>query len=63
MRKSNSQQPPIRQIIAERVSRRGFLLGSAIGIGAVASQGSVGLAVFLARPWPRTFPQALDLPN
>ena len=42
MRKSNSQQPPIRQIIAERVSRRGFLLGSATGLGAVASQGFVG---------------------
>ncbi len=42
MRNSNSQQPPIRQIIAERVSRRGFLLGSATGIGAVAAQGFVG---------------------
>ena len=32
----------IRLIIAERVSRRGCLLGSAIGIGAVAAQGFVG---------------------
>jgi hypothetical protein len=37
MRRTNSQQPPIRQIIAERVSRRGFLLGSATGLGAFAS--------------------------
>ena len=42
MRNTNSQHPPIRQIIAERVSRRGFLLGSASGIGAVAAQGFVG---------------------
>jgi secreted PhoX family phosphatase len=42
MRNTNSQHPPIRQIIAERVSRRGFLLGSATGLGAVASQGFVG---------------------
>ena len=42
MRHTNSQHPPIRQIIAERVSRRGFLLGSATGLGAVAAQGFVG---------------------
>ncbi len=42
MRNTNSQHPPIRQIIAERVSRRGFLLGSATGLGAVASPGFVG---------------------
>ena len=42
MRNTNSQHPPIRQIIAERVSRRGFLLGSATGLGAVAAQGFVG---------------------
>ena len=42
MHRTNSQQPPIREIIAERVSRRGFLLGSAAGVGIVASQGFVG---------------------
>ncbi|PZQ97900.1 MAG: dTDP-glucose 4,6-dehydratase [Cereibacter sphaeroides] len=33
---------PIRNIIAERVSRRGFLLGSGTGLAVVASQGFVG---------------------
>jgi hypothetical protein len=32
----------IRTIIAERVSRRGFLLGSAGGLSAVAASGFVG---------------------
>jgi uncharacterized protein len=32
----------MRDIIAERVSRRGFLLGSATGLGAVAASGFVG---------------------
>ena len=42
MRRTFSNQPPIREIIAERVSRRGFMLGSAAGVGAVAAQGFVG---------------------
>ena len=42
MRNTNSQHPPNRQIIAERVSRRGFLLGSATSLGAVAAHGFVG---------------------
>ncbi len=40
MRQNSSQ--PIRTIIAERVSRRGFLLGSGAGITAVAAGGFVG---------------------
>ena len=35
-------QPSIRTVIAERVSRRGFLLGSGATLGAVAAQGFVG---------------------
>ncbi len=42
MLKRNSDQPSFRDVIAERVSRRGFLLGSAAGLGAVAAQGFVG---------------------
>ena len=34
--------PPIRSIIAERVSRRGFLLGAGTSLGAVAAGGFVG---------------------
>jgi hypothetical protein len=37
----NSSQP-IRSVIADRVSRRGFLLGSAGGLSAVAASGFVG---------------------
>ncbi len=37
-----SQSTAMREIIAERVKRRGFLLGSAAGLGAVAAQGFVG---------------------
>jgi hypothetical protein len=36
------KSPAIRSIIAERVSRRGFLLGSATGLSAVAATGFVG---------------------
>ncbi|MGL4237070.1 MAG: dTDP-glucose 4,6-dehydratase, partial [Tabrizicola sp.] len=39
-RKNSSQN--IRTVIAERVSRRGFLLGSAGGLSAVAATGFVG---------------------
>ena len=42
MEKHSSNQPNIRDIIAERVSRRGFLLGSATGLSAIAAQGFVG---------------------
>jgi len=41
MRTQNTSQP-IRTIIAERVTRRGFLLGSGAGITAVAASGFVG---------------------
>ncbi len=37
-----SQSTAMREVIAERVKRRGFLLGSAAGLGAVAAQGFVG---------------------
>ena len=37
-----SSQPSIRDLIGERVSRRGFVLGSASGLAAVAAQGFVG---------------------
>jgi len=42
MRNTPSDRPDIRTVIAERVSRRGFLLGSGAALGAVASQGFVG---------------------
>ena len=42
MQRTHSHQPPIREIIAERVSRRGFLLGGAAGVSAAASHGFVG---------------------
>ena len=42
MRTKNNSRPDIRHIIAERVSRRGFLLGSGAALGAVAAQGFVG---------------------
>ncbi len=42
MRQRNATVQDIRTIIAERVSRRGFLLGSGAGIGAVAAGGFVG---------------------
>ncbi|MGL6210771.1 MAG: PhoX family protein, partial [Paracoccaceae bacterium] len=42
MRQPSSNRPDIRHIIAERVSRRGFLLGSGATLGAVAAQGFVG---------------------
>jgi hypothetical protein len=35
-------QPSFREIISDRVSRRGFMLGSAASLGAVASSGFVG---------------------
>lgn len=42
MRHASPNRPDIRHIIAERVSRRGFLAGSASLLGAAASQGFVG---------------------
>ena len=42
MRKSQSTSPHMNTIIAERVSRRGFLLGSGAGLAAVAASGFVG---------------------
>lgn len=42
MSKQVSDHPMFRAVIAERVSRRGFLLGSATGSAAVASHGFVG---------------------
>ncbi len=42
MRRRQSDRPDIRHIIAERASRRGFLLGSGATLGAVAAQGFVG---------------------
>ena len=42
MRNTPSDRPDIRTVIAERVSRRGFLLGSGAALGAVAAQGFVG---------------------
>ena len=42
MRRSNSDSPHMNTIIAERVSRRGFLLGSGAGLAAVAASGFVG---------------------
>jgi uncharacterized protein len=42
MRDHSQNQPDIRHIIAERVSRRGFLLGSGATMGAVAASGFVG---------------------
>jgi secreted PhoX family phosphatase len=39
---TRSGRPVIRSVIAERVSRRGFLLGSGATLGAVAAQGFVG---------------------
>ena len=39
---SRSGTPGIRTVIAERVSRRGFLLGSGATLGAVVAQGFVG---------------------
>ena len=42
MRDRHNTQPDIRNIIAERVSRRGFLLGAGATLGAVAAQGFVG---------------------
>ncbi len=42
MRRSPSSSPHMNTIIAERVSRRGFLLGSGAGLAAVAASGFVG---------------------
>ncbi len=42
MLKRSEQNPGFRDIIAARVNRRGFLLGSAAGLSAVASTGFVG---------------------
>ncbi len=42
MRTRHTTTQDIRQIIADRVSRRGFLLGSGATLGAVAAQGFVG---------------------
>lgn len=42
MLKRSEQNPGFREIIAARVNRRGFLLGSAAGLSAVASTGFVG---------------------
>jgi uncharacterized protein len=42
MTNTSNPSPKFRDIIAERVSRRGFLLGSATGLTAVASTGFVG---------------------
>ncbi|MEI6098174.1 MAG: PhoX family phosphatase [Alphaproteobacteria bacterium] len=42
MRRSNSGSPHMNAVIAERVSRRGFLLGSGAGLAAVAASGFVG---------------------
>ena len=42
MRNTPSDRPDIRTVIAERVSRRGFLFGSGAALGAVAAQGFVG---------------------
>jgi hypothetical protein len=42
MRRVISGQVSMREVIAERVSRRGFLLGSAAGLGTIASGGFVG---------------------
>lgn len=42
MRARHSHATDIRDIIAERVSRRGFLLGAGSTLGAVAAQGFVG---------------------
>ncbi len=42
MRHKITDRPDIRHIIAERVSRRGFLLGAGATMGAVAAQGFVG---------------------
>ncbi len=42
MKNHRSDQPAFRAIIAERVSRRGFLLGSTAGLAAIASEGFVG---------------------
>ena len=39
---AHSTQPRMRSVIAARVSRRGFLLGSGAGLGAIAAQGFVG---------------------
>ncbi len=42
MRSRTTDRPDINHIIAERVSRRGFLLGSGATLGAVAASGFVG---------------------
>ncbi len=42
MQKHSNQSPQFREVIADRVSRRGFLLGSANGLAAVATSGYVG---------------------
>ena len=42
MRSRDTTHPDIRNIIAERVSRRGFLLGTGASMGAVAASGFVG---------------------
>ena len=42
MRERSFSRPDIRNVIAGRVSRRGFLLGSGTTLGAVAAQGFVG---------------------
>jgi uncharacterized protein len=42
MRERQTSRPDIRNIIADRVSRRGFLLGTGGTLGAVAAQGFVG---------------------
>ncbi|MCX7301233.1 MAG: PhoX family phosphatase [Rhodobacterales bacterium] len=42
MRERRITQPDIRNVIAARVSRRGFLLGSGTTLGAIAAQGFVG---------------------
>ena len=40
--RQHQNSPDIRHIIAERVSRRGFLLGSGATVAAVAAGGFVG---------------------
>ena len=56
------RRPAIRSVIAERVSRRGFLLGSGATLGAVAAQGFVG-SLFRGRPTPRKRSRACGSPS
>lgn len=42
MLQKNSNQVPFRDVIAERVSRRGFLLAGSAGLGVLAAKGFVG---------------------